>query len=185
MKTSSSVTAGVVSATARVLNNEVLGVESVVEMIQTDAPINPGNSGGALADIEGRVIGMNTAIQTDGSNGNVGVGFAIPSDTAKLIADRIVLGESLESGYLGVTGQDAAIGQPGALIVSVISGDPADQGGLEVGDLIVGAAGDDVTSMSDLAAQVRLQSPGEVLRLDVLRDGETISVDVTLGVLGG
>ncbi len=179
------VTAGVVSALGRVLNNEVLGVQSVVEMIQTDAPINPGNSGGALADIEGRVIGMNTAIQTDGTAGNVGVGFAIPSDTAKLIADRIVAGEPLESGYLGVTGQDATIGEPGALIVSVIEGDPADLAGLEVGDLVVGAADEPVSGMSDLAARVRLRSPGEVLSLDVLRDGQILSIDVTLGAFTG
>ncbi|MEO0494761.1 MAG: trypsin-like peptidase domain-containing protein, partial [Actinomycetota bacterium] len=100
-----SVTAGIVSAANRI--NPFGGSDSAnpvpVEMIQTDAPINPGNSGGALANRDGHVIGMNTSIRTDGSGDNAGVGFAVPSDTIVLIAERIINGESLELGFLGVS----------------------------------------------------------------------------------
>ena len=106
-----SVTAGIVSAVNRAVPhaNVIDGSPTIVEMIQTDAPINPGNSGGALADRQGRVVGMNTSIRTDGIvSGNLGVGFAIPSDTILLVADRIVNGESLDVGFLGVSGQNPA-----------------------------------------------------------------------------
>jgi len=154
-------------------------------MIQTDAPINPGNSGGALADRQSRVIGMNPAIRTDGTvAGNVGVGFAIPSDTARLIADRIVSGESLDSGYLGINGQDPALGEPGALVTTVVVGDPAEAAGIQVGDLIVGFNEEIIDSMSELAAEVRLQRPGALIDLRIIRDGAEVSVTVTLGSLG-
>jgi putative serine protease PepD len=179
------VTSGIVSAMDRIISNQVDGQDSVVGMIQTDAPINPGNSGGALADRQGRVIGMNTSIRTDGTvAANVGVGFAIPSDTAQLIADRIVAGENLEAGYLGINGQDPALGAPGALVTTVVVGDPADVAGLVVGDLIVGFNGEMIRSMSELAAEVRLQRPGAVVEIDVIRDGTDVAVSVTLGSLG-
>jgi putative serine protease PepD len=179
------VTSGIVSAMDRIILNEVDGIDSVVGMIQTDAPINPGNSGGALADRQGRVVGMNTSIRTDGTvAANVGVGFAIPSETAQLIADRIVSGESLDSGYLGINGQDPALGDPGALVTTVIVGDPAEAAGLLVGDLIVGFNDEVIDSMSELAAEVRLQQPGDVVSLTVVRDGAELVVAVTLGGLG-
>ena len=175
------VTAGIVSAKGRVVGT--------VAMIQTDAPINPGNSGGALADREGRVIGMNTAIRTDGSGGNVGVGFAIPADTAKLIADRIIAGDSLDQGYLGIEGQTPVIGLPGAFVTNVLPGTAAESGGLLVDDLIVGFGGFEIRSMQDLAAAVRLQPPGAEVQVDIIRGadvdgnvGEPITVTVTLGV---
>lgn len=177
------VTSGVVSAVGRVLLNPTDdGQESIVAMIQTDAPINPGNSGGALADREGRVIGMNTSIRTDGSGGNIGVGFAIPSDTARLIADRIVAGEPLEQGFLGVSGITPVIGKPGVVIQEVIPGSGAEAAGLLVGDLVTEMNGKEIKSLTDLAAAVRLLTPNEVVTIGLDRDGEPLVIDVTLTV---
>ncbi|MEQ8716239.1 MAG: trypsin-like peptidase domain-containing protein [Acidimicrobiales bacterium] len=177
----STVTAGIVSAVNRVVGNNLNGVEQQVEMIQTDAPINPGNSGGALVDKEGRVIGMNTSIRTDGSEGNIGLGFAIPMDTARLIADRIVAGEPLESGFLGVTITAPVVGQPGALVTLVEPGTPADEAGLVIGDLIVAFDGEDVRSNNDLVAKVRLRVPGDTVEIVVMRDGAETTLTATLG----
>lgn len=178
------VTSGIVSAMDRIVSNQVDGIDTVVGMIQTDAPINPGNSGGALADRQGRVIGMNSSIRTDGTvAANVGVGFAIPSETARLIADRIVSGDSLESGYLGINGQDPTLGRPGALVTTVLAGDPAEVAGILVGDLIIGFNEETIDSMSELAAEVRLQRPGAAIDLRIVRDGAEINVSVVLGSL--
>lgn len=179
-----SVTAGIVSAVNRI--NEFGGSDptnpGVVEMIQTDAPINPGNSGGALADRNGLVIGMNTQIRTAGNNtGNLGIGFAVPSDTIILIAERIIAGESLELGYLGVSGETPNDGTVGALVTAVVEGDPAARAGLQAGDLIVGLDGELVSSMIELAAEVRLFRPDDVVNLEFIREGERLQTLVTLG----
>ena len=179
-----SVTAGIVSAVNRI--NEFGGSDpnnSVdVEMIQTDAPINPGNSGGALADRNGLVIGMNTQIRTAGdTSGNVGVGFAVPSDTILLIAERLVAGESLALAHLGISGETPADGTVGALVIAVVDGAPAAGGGIEAGDLIVGLDGEPVNSMAELSAQVKLYRPDEVVNLEFIRDGERLQTSVTLG----
>ncbi|MDW3217626.1 MAG: trypsin-like peptidase domain-containing protein [Acidimicrobiales bacterium] len=179
-----SVTAGIVSAVNRI--NSYGGSDPSnpvdVEMIQTDAPINPGNSGGALADREGRVIGMNTQIRTDGvSTGNVGVGFAVPSDTIVLIAQRIVDGESLELAHLGVSGATPADGTVGALVQSVVAGAPAANAGLQSGDLIVSLDGELISSMAELSAEVKLYRPGDQVQIEILRDGERLETTVTLG----
>jgi putative serine protease PepD len=179
-----SVTAGIVSAVNRI--NEFGGSDPNrpvdVEMIQTDAPINPGNSGGALADRNGLVIGMNTQIRTAGANsGNVGVGFAVPSDTIVLIAERIVAGESLALAHLGVSGETPADGTVGALVIAVVEGAPAAAAGLEAGDLIVGLDGELVSSMAELSAEVKLFRPGDVVSLEFIRDGGRLQTAVTLG----
>ena len=182
-----SVTAGIVSAVNRAVGhtNVIDGSPTVVEMIQTDAPINPGNSGGALADRQGRVVGMNTSIRTDGVvSGNLGVGFAIPSDTILLVADRIVNGESLDVGFLGVSGQNPALGRAGALIVDVIEDGPAWEGGLLSGDLVISVDGSPILGMSELAAKIRITSPGTSVVIGVIRDGEQTFVTVVLGTLG-
>ena len=182
-----SVTGGYISAVNRAVpsDNVATGAPTVVEMIQTDAPINPGNSGGALADRQGRIVGINTSIRTDGTTqGNLGVGFAIPSDTALLVAGRIVNGESLESGFLGISGTDPTTGRPGALVTEVVASGPAEAGGLESGDLIVAINGEVVPGMTELAAKVRLSSPGAVIDVEVIRDGESQILQVTLGALG-
>jgi len=180
------VTSGVVSAIGRVLLNPTeTGQDSIVAMIQTDAPINPGNSGGALADRQGRVIGMNTSIRTDGSGGNIGVGFAIPADTAKLIADRIIAGEPLEQGFLGIGGGTPLIGTPGVVVRDVTPGSGAAVAGLLPGDLIIGFNDQEIKSMTDLAAAVRLQAPDAVVLITFLRSEETMQVDVTLSAFEG
>ena len=182
-----SVTGGYISAVNRAIpsDNVATGAPTVVEMIQTDAPINPGNSGGALADRQGRIVGINTSIRTDGTTqGNLGVGFAIPSDTALLVAGRIVNGESLESGFLGINGTDPTVGRPGALVTSVVENTPAEAGGLLSGDLIVGFDGETIPGMTELAARVRLSAPGTVVEFEVIRDGDSQRLQVTLGALG-
>jgi len=178
-----SVTAGIVSAVNRVnragsdVNNQ-----GPVSMIQTDAPINPGNSGGALADREGRVIGMNTSIRTDGvTDGNIGVGFAVPSETVDLIARRIVSGDSLDFGFLGIQGKSPTDGSVGALVTDVVAGSPASDAGLQIGDQIVSVAGEPITAMEDLAAVIQLYRPGDSVELGISRDGAQVTTTVTLG----
>ena len=179
-----SVTAGIVSA---IRINEFGGSDPgnpvPVEMVQTDAPINPGNSGGALADRQGRVIGMNTSIRTDGiSETNVGVGFAVPSDTIVLIAQRVVNGESLELGFLGVTGSLDG-DRDGVLITEVVEGSPADTAGLDVGDVIIALDGDTVAEIAELSAAIKLYRPGELVELEIERGGNRFFADVNLGSL--
>jgi putative serine protease PepD len=172
-----SVTAGIVSAVDR---SVTVDDGYSVSMIQTDAPINPGNSGGALADARGRVIGINDAIRSD-SGVNSGVGFAIPIDTAKSVAEALVNGEEPQTGFLGITGTDPTSGPGGALVTAVVPNSPAAHALLEPGDLITEVAGDPVESMSDLAARIRGIEPGTRVVLTVERDGRTLEVPVTVG----
>lgn len=177
-----SVTSGIVSAVGRAVR-EGTGESAFVEMIQTDAPINPGNSGGALANRFGHVIGMNTLIQTDGSLGNIGLGFAIPSDVALNIAQRILAGESTELGFLGVSGTDPEMGQPGALVLKVHEDTPAERAGLMVGDLIVLIDNEVVSTFTELAAKIQFRAPGTEAELEVVRDDEQITLTVIIGAL--
>ncbi len=171
-----SVTSGVVSAVNRSLPTQG---GSVFEVLQTDAPINPGNSGGALADREGRVIGINDSIRSE-SGGNEGVGFAVPIDIAAASAARIVQGKSSASGYLGVSGTDPTLGQAGALVNEVVNGGPAAKAGLQVGDLVVSINGKAVQGMDDLAAQVRILEPGQRVQLGIVRVGKQQTITATL-----
>ncbi len=178
------VTAGIVSAIGR--STETPG--GVIPAIQTDAPINSGNSGGALADRQGRVIGINDSIITGSSgssgSGNVGIGFAIPIDIAKAVADRIVAGETTVPGFLGVEGADATGSQAGAAITSVQAGSPAAEAGIAADDVVTAVDGRKVSSMIDLAAAVRTKQPGDQVSLTVVRDGDERTVEVTLGTQG-
>jgi putative serine protease PepD len=174
------VTAGIVSAVGRVVSTT-----NPVEMIQTDAPINPGNSGGPLADKQGRVIGMNTSIRTAGGSGSVGVGFAIPSDTFKIIADRIVNGESLDVASLGVRGATPTGGATGMLLSEVKPGSPAAQAGLRLGDLVTAVDGTKVATSAGLSARIQIHKPGDVVEITIVRDGATATVKVTLGTVPG
>jgi S1-C subfamily serine protease len=143
-------------------------------MLQTDAPINPGNSGGPLVDRSGRVIGMNTSIRTEGFlTANAGVGFAIPSDTVLLVADRLISGEPVGTAFLGVTVADPRDGRAGALITEILEDSPADRAGLEKDDLIVRSDGRPVPSMRALRADIQLRLPGTEVDLEYLR-GERI-----------
>lgn len=172
------VTEGIVSAVDRPIPSG----QVYTAMIQTDAPINPGNSGGALADRFGRVIGINTAIQTGGSTtANAGVGFAVPIDTAISVADRIVAGVPIEAGFLGVEGGPSTDGSAGVELTDVDSGTAADQAGLQVGDRILSIDGAPVTAFEELAGLVVARQPGEVVALEVVRDGRPLTIEVTLG----
>jgi len=172
------VTEGIVSAVDRPIPS---GSGSYNAMIQTDAPINPGNSGGALADRQGRVIGINTAIQTGGnSNTNAGVGFAIPINRALSVADRIVAGEPIESGQLGVGGGRSSDGSAGVEVQSVTDASAADIAGLEVGDRILSIDGAPVSSIEELAGLVVAHQPGDRVELEVVRDNERIVIEAVL-----
>ena len=166
------VTAGIVSA-VRIQVQPGFDRESPVpvEMIQTDAAINQGNSGGALADWQGRVIGMNTLIQTT-SGGNIGLGFAVPSDTVELIATRIVNGESLELGYLGISGQAAGDGDVGVVVEEVVPGSPAEEAGLMAGDVVVSIDSEPMYDIHELSAAIKLRLPGDAVELTVRRGGD-------------
>ena len=158
---------------------EIAGMMSAecagVAMIQTDAPINPGNSGGPLADRNGHVIGMNTSIRTEGFlSANVGVGFAIPSDTVLLVAQRLISGEPIGTAFLGILGETPTDGRAGALIIEVQESSPAHKAGLEVGDLIIRVDRRPILNMQALRADIQLRLPGDEVTLEYIR-GEKIS----------
>jgi len=171
------VTAGVISAVDRSVQAPDGHVRSV---LQTDAAINPGNSGGPLADREGRVIGINDFIVSP-SGGNDGVGFAIPITMAKGVADQLVAGETIGTGFLGVVGTDPQTGAPGALITEVLADSPAATGGLLVDDLVVSIDGRPIRSMDDLAAAVQATQPGTEMSLGVQRGDQALTLTVVVG----
>ena len=178
------VTAGIVSAVRIQVQGGADPTSPVpVEMIQTDAAINRGNSGGALADSQGRVIGMNTMIQTT-TGGSIGLGFAVPSDTVELIATRIVRGESLELGYLGITGEGAGNGDVGVAVTDVVAGSPAEKAGLVAGDVIISIDSEPMYDIFELSAAIKLRRPGEPVELTVTRGGDIYIVTAVLDVLG-
>ena len=184
------VTAGIVSALGRVIDSygceSGIGAECAgVAMIQTDAPINPGNSGGPLADRDGRVIGMNTAIQSTGFGvaGNIGVGFAIPSDTIVLVARRLILGLPVGTAWLGIRGETPTDGRTGAVVVEVVEGSPAAMAGLQPGDRIFRSDGRTIRDMSSLRADIQIRLPGEKVDLEYERDGVIGVARVDLGAL--
>jgi putative serine protease PepD len=184
------VTSGIVSAIGRVIDSygcqSGIGAECAgVAMIQTDAPINPGNSGGPLADRDGRVIGMNTAIQSTGFGavGNIGVGFAIPSDTIILVARRLILGLPVGTAWLGIVGETPTDGRVGAVVLEVVEGSPAAVAGLLSGDRIFRSDGRTIRDMSALRADIQIRLPGEKVDLEYERDGVIGMATVDLGAL--
>ena len=185
------VTAGIVSAIGRVEPSygcEIAGAMSAecagVAMIQTDAPINPGNSGGPLADRNGHVIGMNTSIRTEGFlSANVGVGFAIPSDTVLLVAERLVSGEPIGTAFLGILGETPTDGRAGALLLEVQESSPADKAGLEVGDLIVRVDRRPILNMQALRADIQLRLPDDKVILEYIRGEKIAEAIVSLASL--
>ncbi|MBS1905714.1 MAG: trypsin-like peptidase domain-containing protein [Actinobacteria bacterium] len=165
-----------------------------ISVIQTDAAINPGNSGGALVNSDGKLIGVNVAIASAGSSssssgqsGNIGVGFAIPSNIAKRIANDIIADGKATHGLLGATVQDASSQKNatvvGALIASVTSGGAAANAGIQAGDVVTGFDGTPITDASDLTAQVRSVAGGSSATLTVDRNGQSQDIKVTLGTL--
>lgn len=163
-------------------------------VIQTDAAINPGNSGGALLDSTGELIGVNVAIastssssSSDSQSGSIGVGFAIPSNLAKRIAEEIITNGSATHGLLGASISDAAnqnnASTVGALVQSVTSGGAAATGGIQAGDVIVNFNNVPITDSTDLMAQVRSMAPGTQAAVTYIRNGQIETTNVTLGSL--
>jgi putative serine protease PepD len=171
-------TEGIVSGLGRSI--EAPNGFSIDQVIQTDAPINPGNSGGPLLDDTARVIGVNSQIATAGSQGNVGVGFAVPSNTVRQVVPRLARGESIDRGYLGVETGDTP-GGGGAEIGSTVPGGPADRAGLRAGDIIKKVGGEDVKSSSDVSAIIATRAPGDEVEVEVDRGGSTEKIKVRLG----
>jgi len=200
------VTAGIVSALQRQI--QAPNGFAISHVIQTDAAINPGNSGGPLIDSEGSVIGINSQIQTGGSgDGNVGIGFAIPINTAREVVEQIEKNGKVQHAYIGISGGDItpalakALKLPvekGVLVNEVVKGSPADKAGLEGGDteatiegapvrlggdILTEVEGKPVSSMEEVVDAVNSAQPGDKMELTVLRgDNETKHVTVTLGV---
>ncbi|MDP1835342.1 MAG: Do family serine endopeptidase [Chlamydiales bacterium] len=180
-----SLTVGVISAKGRA-NLDVADLE---DFIQTDAAINRGNSGGPLLNIDGEVIGINTAIASS-TGGYMGIGFAIPSDMAKHVMDELVAKGSVTRGFLGVVLQpidyDLAMvfgldKVEGALVAEVQEGSPADKAGLKRGDIILEHDGRRVESVASLRNAISLSKPGQTVNLKLLREGKTLVVKVHVG----
>ena len=180
-----SVTAGIVSAKGR----SSIGVAAYEDFIQTDASINPGNSGGALADLDGKVVGINTAIASTTGVG-AGVGFAIPIDMAKQVMDELINEGGVSRGYLAILPQDItedlarALKVPengGALVGSVTAGGPGDRGGLKRGDVIVEFNHKKITSSNELRNEVAKMEPDKTASVVVIRDGKRREMKVKMG----
>ena len=192
---SNTVTDGIVSATGRaVATGSTQDDATVIDAIQTDAAINPGNSGGALVNGAGQVIGINSAIATVASgtpgsqsqSGNIGVGFAIPANTAERIAKELIQNGKATRAFLGVSAQTAADDQnsgvgTGAEVVSVEPGTAAADAGLKAGDVVTAVGDRTVTTSTELTAAVRSKAPGDKVTLTVRRGDRTSTSEVTLG----
>ncbi|MGV9805077.1 S1C family serine protease [Micromonospora chersina] len=183
-----SVTAGILSARDRTIQageggqqqNPQQGASSISGLLQTDAPINPGNSGGALVNTRGEVIGINTAIATagQGSNGNIGVGFAIPSNKAKDVAEKLQRGEKISHPSLGVSVAGAEDG--GALVSDVVAGSAAEKAGLQRGDVITKFGDKMINDSNDLVGAVQAGKVGDRVEVQFKRNGSTQTATVTL-----
>src|SRR4051794_12165961 len=172
------VTSGIVSALGRTITAP--NGFSISGAVQTDAAINPGNSGGPLLDARGRVIGVNSQIQTNGgSDQNAGVGFAVPVDAIKRALPFLKEGKDVPHAYLGVRMGQATAG--GATVGGVVANGPAAKGGLRQGDRIVQIAGTPVQEPDDVSAAVNSRRPDDAVRIVVVRGGERRTLTVKLG----
>jgi len=172
------VTMGIVSAVGR----GGLGIEEYEDFIQTDASINPGNSGGALVNVNGELIGINTAILS-GSGGSQGIGFAVPIDMARQVMTQLKEKGSVTRAYLGIgMTPDPKNENEGVQIDSVEANGPADKAGLQRGDVILSMNGKDVDERT-LRLMAGSQAPGSTAKLRIDRDGRERTVDVTLGTM--
>ncbi len=179
------VTSGIVSA----LGRTGISRDGYEDFIQTDASINPGNSGGALVNMRGELVGINSAIISR-SGGNVGIGFAVPTQIASSIMNQILDFGEVRSGLLGVSisGIDAEIAEAlnasvksGALITEVVPGSAAEESGLQVDDIIVAVNDDRITNASDLRNTIGLMGSGETVDIEYIRDGDTRHTTAVLG----
>ncbi|MCD6418082.1 Do family serine endopeptidase [bacterium] len=181
------VTAGIVSAKGR----SRMGITDYEDFIQTDAAINPGNSGGALVNLKGEVIGINTAI-VSGGGGSIGIGFAIPINLAQMVLDQLVEHGKVVRGWLGVSIQDVTPAladamnmdsDEGVLVGSVVEGSPADEAGIERGDVILKIDDENIESVEQLRNRIASTEPGTKIHLTILRDGREKEISVKLGEL--
>jgi serine protease Do len=179
------VTAGIISATGR----NAIGLTPYEDFIQTDASINPGNSGGALADLDGNVIGINTAISSP-SGGNVGIGFAIPINMAKKVMDQLIKHGSISRGYLAIIPQDITHdlskalnikSTKGVLVGDVVKGGPADKAGIKTGDIILKFGSTEIKSSVQLRNLVAETEPNTVVPITILRNNVQKEIKVKLG----
>jgi Do/DeqQ family serine protease len=179
------VTAGIVSA----LGRTGLGINTFENFIQTDAAINPGNSGGALVDAGGNLVGINTAIFSR-SGGSMGIGFAIPVSTAKMVLEQIVKNGAVTRGWIGVEVQEitpAAAesfklgGTRGALIAGVLRGGPADKAGVKPGDVLFEIQGKPVPDPATMLNLVAALAPGDTARMKLKRKGGDVDASITIG----
>jgi putative serine protease PepD len=155
---------------------------SISSAIQTDAPINPGNSGGPLLNDAGEVIGVNSQIRTAGAAGNVGVGFAVPSNTVRQVVPVLVRGDTIKRAYLGLqTSPASPSSQRGAQVQSVVPNGPADRAGINSGDVITSVDGQPVREPSDVADAIADDRPGARVEVQVRRDGSIVTLAATLG----
>jgi putative serine protease PepD len=156
---------------------------SIDKVIQTDAPINPGNSGGPLLDAAGRVIGINSQIATAGAGGggNVGIGFAVPSNAVRQVVPRLRAGAAIRRPYLGITTSESVTGALGAQVADVISGGPAAAAGITVGDTVTAVGGRTIGGPDDVSAAIENRRPGDKVDIKVKRGGAEHTLSVTLG----
>ncbi len=180
------VTSGIVSA----LGRNQLGINTFENFIQTDAAINPGNSGGALVDVNGNLMGINTAIYSR-SGGSMGIGFAIPVSTAKLVLEGIVKDGVVRRGWIGVEPADLSpeltqtfgvSAKRGVLITGVLQNGPAAQAGVRPGDVVVEVAGKQIANVSELLSGVAALKPGTPTKFRVLRQDHAVELNVTPGL---
>ncbi|MBR8414744.1 Do family serine endopeptidase [Burkholderia cenocepacia] len=179
------VTMGIISA----LGRNHLGINTFENFIQTDAPINPGNSGGALVDVNGNLLGINTAIYSR-SGGSLGIGFAIPVSTARTVLESIITTGSVTRGWIGVEPQDVtpeiaeSFGlqqKSGAIVAGVLQGGPADKAGIKPGDILVSVNGDEITDTTKLLNTVAQIKPGTPTKVHVVRKSKQFDVNVVIG----
>ena len=178
------VTSGIVSA----LGRNQLGINTFENFIQTDAAINPGNSGGALVDVNGNLIGINTAIFSR-SGGSMGIGFAIPVSTARQVLEGIVRDGQVVRGWVGIEPMELTaelaetFGLPkqseGVIVTGVLQNGPAANAGLRPGDLLLKVAGQPVRNVGELLTQIASLTPGKTAKLEVMRRNQTLALDVT------
>ncbi len=190
LRVGQTVTQGIISATNRNSLSLIDG-DGYEDFLQTDASINPGNSGGALVDAQGRILGINTAILSQ-SGGSIGIGFAIPSNMAKNVMISLIQTGEVRRGYLGVSIGDldpelaeqfGTENTNGAVVTQVYPDTPAEEAGLKVYDVITAINGRLVMSQPDLRLKISQITPGEEIRMDVLRDGMPMELIVTLANL--